>query len=175
MPVLPYAISLALSVSYQHLRQSQLQHQQEDAREDFKACCQVLQKLRRTWSSADVIATIAKKVSEELNKAEDLSSFRVGRLDLAGRKSPGICTASLTRPDTLIDQRVDAEGSSDQPNGIGAAAPETSTPGNQDWFGMFEGMDDVFGTYLDPNYPVNLDDFSFTEDPSPVDWNAVQS
>ena len=28
---------------------------------------------------------------------------------------------------------------------------------------LFEGMDDIFGTYLDPNYPLNLDDFSFHE------------
>ncbi|KAF2207783.1 hypothetical protein CERZMDRAFT_114966 [Cercospora zeae-maydis SCOH1-5] len=115
LPILSYAISLAMSVSYQHLRQSQLQHQQEDARQDFKSCCQILQKLRRTWSAADVIATIAKKVLDQLEKAPDLAS---------------------TEPD---------------------------------WHGLFEGMDDIFGTYLDPNYPVNLDDFSFVDDLSPLD------
>ena len=174
LPILPYAISLALSVSYQHLRQAQLMHQQEDAREDFATCCEVLQKLRRTWSAADVIATIARKVLEELNKATDLSSFRVNRFS-GGPSSPGICTASLTKPHTIIDTRSEAgtaEGSVNGHNPAGSVNNDAQTP---DWNGLFEGMDDIFGTFMDPNYPVNLDDFSFIEDPSPVDWNALPS
>jgi hypothetical protein len=38
--------------------------------------------------------------------------------------------------------------------------------------GLFEGIDDIFGTYLDPNYPVNLEDLSFLDDLGNVDWAA---
>lgn len=176
LPLLPYAISLALSVSYQHLRQSQLRHQQEDARSDFRSCYQVLQKLRRTWSSADTIAIIAKKVLEELNKSTDLSNFRIGRLAEASRNnSPGICTASLARPDTLIDGKsvnVSAETETapiDPP--VGNEQPPN---GAEDGLGLFEGMDDVFDTFLDAAYPTNLDDFSFVDDLSPFEWNTIQ-
>ncbi|PIA99184.1 hypothetical protein CB0940_03341 [Cercospora beticola] len=171
MPFLSYGISLAMSVSYQHLRQSQLQHQQEDARQDFKVCCQILQKLRRTWSAADVIATIAKKVLDQLEKASDLSVFRIAAGSEEGRNSPHVCTASFWKPHTLVDHPA-----ADDPNADGAGA-EVAAPNAQqqsteaDWHGLFEGMDDVFGTYLDPNYPVNLDDFSFVDDLSPLDWN----
>ncbi|EME47128.1 hypothetical protein DOTSEDRAFT_165938 [Dothistroma septosporum NZE10] len=174
LPILPYAISLALSVSYQHLRQAQLSHQQEDAREDFRTCCKILQTLRRTWSSADVIATIAKKVLDEVNRISDLSSFRVSRIPDRIRDSPGICTASLSRPHTLIDQHDDhdtaAEGST---HADVATIPEANGVSTQYNPVLFEGMDDLFGTYMDPNYPVNLDDFSFVDDLSPLDWNAV--
>lgn len=176
LPLLPYAISLALSVSYQHLRQSQLRHQQEDARSDFRSCYQVLQKLRRTWSSADLIAIIAKKVLDELNKSTDLSTFRIGRLVEAGANSPGDSAASFARPDTLIDSKPgnDVEETS--------AAPVLSGGINQpvnaadDGLNLFEGMDDLFGTFLDATagYPVNLDDFSFTDDLSPFDWSTTQ-
>ena len=37
---------------------------------------------------------------------------------------------------------------------------------------LFEGIDDIFGTYLDPNYPVNLEDLSFLDDLGNVDWAA---
>ncbi|KAF7194045.1 Cutinase transcription factor 1 alpha [Pseudocercospora fuligena] len=175
LPFLPYAISLALSVSYQHIRQAQFIHQQEDARQDFRQCCQILHRLRRTWSSADVIATISKKVLEQLEKATDLSVFRVSRFAEEGPKSPGICTASFWKPHTLVpDQPLEA-------NGINGSSADHSIPAaNQqpteaDWTGLFEGMDDLFGTYLDPNYPVNLDDFSFVDDLSPLDWNSVST
>lgn len=172
-PILSYAISLAMSVSYQHLRQSQLQHQQEDARQDFKSCCQILQKLRRTWSSADVIATIARKVLDQLEKAPDLAVFRVTRGSEEGRHSPHICAASFWKPHTLVDHPT-ADNATAESEGNESAAPDVEQqPATEaDWLGMFEGIDDIFGTYLDPNYPVNLDDISFVDDLSPLDWSA---
>lgn len=190
LPILPYAISLALSVSYQHLRQSKLLHQQEDAREDFRQSCQVLQKMRRTWSSADAIAAISKTVLERLEKATDLSSFSIGREPRAA--SPGICTASMDKPHTLIDDRatgptgnadeagsggIGLQGSVHDPtrdSAIGGSAPSTAIPEHDGVDFLFEGIDDIFGTYLDPNLPVHLDDYAFTDDIPPLDWNEEQ-
>ncbi|KAK4505909.1 hypothetical protein PRZ48_003874 [Zasmidium cellare] len=171
LPILPYAISLSLSVTYQRIRQSQLKHQQEDAREDFRTCCQILQSLRRCWSSADVISVISKKVLDQLNKTTDLSSFRVDRFSGVGRDSPGICTASLVKPHTIIDHPDDGEGNAIQHSGT--ENPDPNAVPAQTGFELFEGMDDIFQTYMDPNYPVNLDDFSFLDDTSPLDWNAA--
>lgn len=145
LPILPYAISLALSVSYQHLRQAQLPHSQQDAREDFKVCVQVLQKLRRTWPSADVIATIGTKVLEELDKVEDLSSFRVSRVHYAVSSSPGYCAASLSRPHTLIDSEAAAVKEHGSNTSTNVANPHRSNV-EQDWSGLFEGMDDIVST-----------------------------
>ncbi|KAM3423838.1 hypothetical protein BST61_g1236 [Cercospora zeina] len=175
LPILSYAISLAMSVSYQHLRQSRLQHQQEDARHDFKACCQILQKLRRTWSAADVIATIAKKVLDQLEKAPDLAVFRIAGGSDGGRNSPHVCTASFWKPHTMVDHPA-ADNPNADADGADVAAPDVQQQSTEpDWHELFEGMDDIFGTYLDPNYPVNLDDFSFVDDLSPLDSNVPSS
>ncbi|EMC96525.1 hypothetical protein BAUCODRAFT_53243, partial [Baudoinia panamericana UAMH 10762] len=69
LPFIPYSVSLALSVSYQHLRQSQLQHQQEDACVEFRKCTKILQNLRRVWGSADTMAALASKVQRQIEKA----------------------------------------------------------------------------------------------------------
>ena len=172
LPILPYAISLALSVSYQHLRRAQLQHQQEDARQDFATCCSVLQRLRRTWSSADTITTIARKVLDEIDKAPDLSSCRILRAAETNRASPGICPASLSRPTTLLGDSANEHARESELTSSNVRLDPNhhiSSAMNHDTFGLLEGMDDIFGTYLDPNYPVNLDDFSFGDDVATFD------
>jgi hypothetical protein len=51
-------------------------------------------------------------------------------------------------------------------------ADTTATTQLDDGQGLFEGIDDIFGTYLDPNYPVNLEDLSFLDNLGNVDWAA---
>ncbi|KAH9832812.1 Fungal specific transcription factor domain [Teratosphaeria destructans] len=178
-PFIPYALSLALSVSYQHLRQSQLHHQQEDARSDFRRCTKLLHSLRRTWSSADTMTALAMKVLEGLEKAPSLESFRIPRgggasreadkpcaPDISGARSglelpSDIVTGNATNPVQQPALRAETNGDATLPTGMS---------GNAD---LFEGMDDVFGTYLDPNYPVNLDDMSFIDDLPRFDWNQL--
>ncbi|KAL4935879.1 hypothetical protein BDV06DRAFT_228406 [Aspergillus oleicola] len=58
-PIIVYATSLALSVSYQQLRYSRLPSDQEDARQGVNIACNVLQELRQTWASADAVASLA--------------------------------------------------------------------------------------------------------------------
>ncbi|KAL2855959.1 hypothetical protein BJY01DRAFT_231395 [Aspergillus pseudoustus] len=53
IPVIVYAASLALSVSYQQLRYSRLASHQEEAYSDFNTACDILQVLQRKWTSAD--------------------------------------------------------------------------------------------------------------------------
>jgi hypothetical protein len=54
-------------------------------------------------------------------------------------------------------------------------APMVNTAEQQmlpDGINLFDNMDDVFGTFMDPNYPLNLDDMSFIDEISPFDWSA---
>lgn len=186
LPVIPYAVALALSVSYQHFRQSQLQHQQEDAKRDFRRCCDILQSLRNTWSSADSMATLGKRVLDELDKAPSLSSFRIKRGVVTG---PGPWRVGPEDIDGIRSELHDVPPCPDDINGArsgllealpaadaGAAevvdmpadavieGPYLGSQSAQDFTSLFDGMDDIFGTYLDPNYPVNLDDFTFGDE-----------
>ncbi|KAK4580173.1 hypothetical protein LTR86_000376 [Recurvomyces mirabilis] len=173
LPIVPYSVSIALSVAYQHLRQSQFDHQQKDACREFRQCAKILQSLRRTWSSADTMAALAKKVQDEMDKAPSLASFRVTRevqrRAAEGEKEKNVpCMPAITGErmgltDGLPSEQAAVQGAVDE-----QTAPLTATPTEQTLvegsFGLFDGMDDVFGTYLDPNYPVNLDDLSFLDD-----------
>ncbi|KAK0886696.1 hypothetical protein LTR02_017907 [Friedmanniomyces endolithicus] len=190
LPFVPYAVSLTLSVAYQHLRQSQFLHQQEDACQEFRKCTKILQSLRRTWSSADTMAALARKVQDEIERAPSLASFRVTRA--AQRQAGGIarekevdvpCAPALNGertgllevlPTTPVGGMHVADGAggvSGEPHPAHSppdAAQHVEQPAAS--LGLFDGMDDVFGTYMDPNYPVNLDDLSFLDDLQPFDY-----
>ncbi|GAB1725834.1 hypothetical protein NU195Hw_g2559t1 [Hortaea werneckii] len=232
LPFVPYSVSLALSVAYQHLRQSQFRHQQEDARAMVRQCTRILHALRRTWSSADAMATLAQKVLDELDRAPSLASFRVKRVPVSaagggGTKTGGVgrsgggAAAGVDEPcmpalngdrtglkDALFQQSADPVVSGGGGGGGGggeSAAPgisgstsgdKTNLPndpsssssqaqdggatgsggggggGNGGGVDLFNGMDDIFGTYLDPNYP-NLEDFSFVDNMQPFDWSSM--
>ncbi|KAM0710969.1 hypothetical protein Q7P35_001708 [Cladosporium inversicolor] len=182
LPMLPYAISLALSVSYQRLRQDQLPHEQEDAREDFEACCAILSELRLTFSSSDAMATLAQKVTDELRRAPSLSHFRIHRPSKDQRELAGFATACRDHGEPVVDgqRNVDLEPLPTTDHNLllrdmarpADEADATAPAQLDDGQGLFEGIDDIFGTYLDPNYPVNLEDLSFLDNLGNVDWAA---
>ncbi|QIX01488.1 hypothetical protein AMS68_007005 [Peltaster fructicola] len=178
LPILPYAISLALSVSYQHLRQDQLVHQQEDARADFEACYAILRELKHTWPSADPMSTLSEKVVEELTRIPSIVSFRIRRQaqdkELQGFTSAckhdgdavGFShTADAARPLPTTDRNMLVEDM--QQLYTPAGTDKELMPSSND---LFEGIDDIFGTYLDPNYPVNLDFLDDHGNIDPGEW-----
>lgn len=59
LPIIPYALSMALTVAYRSFRQSKLQKVRDRAEEDIKTCCRVLEGFRDQWWSARAIADIA--------------------------------------------------------------------------------------------------------------------
>jgi len=124
------------------------------------------------------MATLGRKVLEELDKAPSLTSFRVPRNVevVTGGEKDVPCMPTITGKRTGLEEAVlEAESSrdaGDQPEpavGMAPGAPATVVDGTMS---IFDGMDDIFDTYLDPNYPVNLDDLSFVDDLHPFDWNG---
>lgn len=167
LPFIPYAVSVALSVSYQNLRAYQFAFQQEDACAEFKKCTQLLSRLRRTWSSADTMAALAGKVWAEIERAPDLARFRITReaQRKAGERPRSPCAPDLNG--NRMGLEVPADGAAPGPTlvegAVGAVDGIEGPAGQQGWGGLFDGVDDVFATYLDPNYPVNLEDLGFLE------------
>ncbi|KAK4550488.1 hypothetical protein LTR36_000067 [Oleoguttula mirabilis] len=180
LPFIPYAVSLALSVAYQHLRQSQYSHQQADAHQAVRQCTKVLQNLRRTWSSADTMAALAKKVLDELDRAPNLASFRVPRAPKAAPVFNNDGSAAEDPPRLPTPDGVQSRQSAPMPDtsdcvvtGPSPAAPDAAVQRpTQDELDLFDGMDDVFSGYLDLHNP-NLDDFAFIDDLQPFDWNEA--
>lgn len=181
-PILPYAIALALSVSYQHLRQDQLLHQQEDARADFEACFVILRELRKTWSSADAMSTLSEKVIDELSRVSSLSSFRIKRPVHHDQQIAGFASAckhngeavgfshtseAAARPLPITDRNMLVQDMQQLYTPTGTDKDDDAGPG------IFAGIDDIFGTYLDPNYPVNLDCLYDLGNLDTTEWSAI--
>lgn len=175
--ILPYTASLTMAVVYKQLRQVRFDHQREDARSDFEACCRILKNLRRTWKSVDVMAALAQKVLDEVHRAPNL---RVTQADSSVARRAQAVTAPLLP--SAGGEEVDLSQMQADPKHAAAdnsiayvddGAVDRGDPiDHQIDSNLLEGMDDIFGTYLDPNYPVNLEDLSFLEDLDTVDWNT---
>lgn len=60
LPIVPYALSLAMSVAYRQFRQSKLQAHRNRAKEDLKTCCTLLNKLRSAWWSAGAMEDLGR-------------------------------------------------------------------------------------------------------------------
>ncbi|KAK6378829.1 hypothetical protein LTS17_006532 [Exophiala oligosperma] len=78
-PIAVYAVSLALSVSYQQLKFSRLPSDREDARRDFQKCCVIMQELRRKWGCADAMGSLAQKISAALDHPSLLDELRANQ------------------------------------------------------------------------------------------------
>jgi hypothetical protein len=68
LPVVPYSLSLALSVAYKHIRQTGLVTSRIQAMARLKQCCRLLDALADTWWSADAMAKLGRRALNEANK-----------------------------------------------------------------------------------------------------------
>ncbi|GAB7365372.1 hypothetical protein MBLNU230_g6450t1 [Neophaeotheca triangularis] len=168
IPVICYGISLALSVSYQHVRQDKLPHRKAGARRDFETCARYLQTLRRTWANADLTATLARKVLAELEKNPRLLS-QPPQTDRQFAFTLN-CVETGEPHEVPVEGPQTVEGATPQVDSAmnsGSAQASGEFDINWDWF---TGMDDIFGTYLDPNNPINHDGLSFLDDFNADGW-----
>lgn len=146
LPIVVYAASLALSVSYQQLRYSRLSSDQEDAHKDFNAGCDILQKLRQKWRSADAMAALAKKISGALDMLPRLDILRLNR---STQEGGNYMERNVALPD-------------DHRSGNAPTIPSSHhLPAGycSETMGLFAGMDDVSWMYLDAENPVSFDVF----------------
>ncbi|EKG20720.1 Transcription factor fungi [Macrophomina phaseolina MS6] len=70
LPIVPYALSLAMSVAYRQFRRSKLQGHKNRAKEDLKTCCHLLNRLRATWWCAGCMADLGTAALHKAEKAE---------------------------------------------------------------------------------------------------------
>jgi len=126
------------------------------------------------------MAGLARKVQEEIERAPSLATLRVKRT-IPGKEVPVEdvpCMPAMNGERMGLDDGDAGGGAADdvtnattEDQGVGDGMVTAPQPVMSVDAGLFDGMDDVFGTYMDPNYPVNLDDLSFLDDMQPFDWN----
>ncbi|KAI7292376.1 hypothetical protein KC315_g19500, partial [Hortaea werneckii] len=93
----------------------------------------------------------------------------------AGTSASGGDKATITNDHASSSSQAQQDGSKNgSGNGSGGGSSGNGGGGGGGGGGvdLFNGMDDIFGTYLDPNYP-NLEDFSFVDNMQPFDWSSI--
>ena len=133
------------------------------------------------------MAALAKKVMDELDRAPTLASFRVprtpgaylvGGANVGGGDSPCMPTLNGDRTGLVTQLPITTEGivSIDGEESTTTTAEQNMQISAQDDFDLFNGIDEIFTTYLEPNYMnPNLEDLSFMDGFQPFDWDeAVQ-
>jgi hypothetical protein len=68
LPLVPYAVSLSLTVAYRLLRDSKSTAEVRSAKADLSYRCEVLEKLSARWSSAAAMAKIGRKALKSIER-----------------------------------------------------------------------------------------------------------
>lgn len=156
-PVIVYAVSLALSVSFQQLRYSRIPSDQEDARQDFQACCDIMQELRRKWECADAMGSLAQKISHAIDHSPLLDRFRASQTHQVG-KADGFTgdfghSGNGSPTDRPGGQRPELLQSNDH-----SVNSQMILPGFEG-MDLFPIVDDFSWINMDLDNPVSSDDF----------------
>lgn len=67
LPIVPYAVSLALSVAYRQLRHSRLITHRNRAKSDLSSCCDLLESMSSRWWSASAMARLGRKALQNFD------------------------------------------------------------------------------------------------------------
>ncbi|KAI0550369.1 hypothetical protein F4679DRAFT_543065 [Xylaria curta] len=162
IPVVVYAASLALSVSYQQFRYSKLFMEQEEGYQDFATACDILRVLQQKWSAADAMASLSHRVLLELEKLPSLDMARVTSTEAETapptRTYPSGRTLALPAAEVLNpDMQSPRRGNMPvhQHDESHLAVPQD--------FDILGGMDDLSWMYLDAANPLSFDTLSFMD------------
>ncbi|PYH42912.1 transcription factor domain-containing protein [Aspergillus saccharolyticus JOP 1030-1] len=156
LPIISYALSLSMSVSYRQYRSSKLITHRKRAVADIEACCALLEHLSASWYSAESMARLGRKALQQIHESdpslcEDTHGASVLQSpQLARNKRPGVIAAR--------DAVGDHPGPMD--SGYAPVAPEPVECGTQelhDWeIGNMADLDILFDDFLDLSLPTNL-------------------
>jgi len=69
-PIVPYAISLSMGVSYRQLRSSKLITHSNRAKASLEACCSLLEKMSPQWYSAEAMARLGRRALHQIEHGE---------------------------------------------------------------------------------------------------------
>lgn len=160
LPIVPYAISTAMTVAYRQFRQSKLLSHRKRGKEDLKTCCNLLNRLRTSWWSAGAMADLgcaALKKAENQEKC-DSNNTKMARGSKTNGDSATPTSKSLSMTPNTRSTRVPRPA-----NSMGEVFPpanRSSIPGD-----IQGNIDDL------TSYP--LGQFNFSESPDWLNFDAA--
>ncbi|RAL05045.1 transcription factor domain-containing protein [Aspergillus ibericus CBS 121593] len=179
LPIVPYALTLSMGVSYQQFRSSKLITHLDRARTSLEACCTLLEGLGVYWYSAEAMARLGRKALHQIDEVE-LGHHQHGRaasLSTSGLTStsapqhssgclPTLPSSSfVAAPGALSDVRSDAPSTAQVQELLPRplCSQEIGPPDQ----GNFTNIDMLFGDFLDLSLPTNFWDPVFFTEPTP--------
>ncbi|KAJ9623205.1 hypothetical protein H2203_006142 [Taxawa tesnikishii (nom. ined.)] len=135
LPMIPWAVSLCLSVSYQQFRTSKQAIKKELAKEQLERCVTLLEGMANVWWSARQSAKVGRKVLQEIGKMV------------------------RTQPNVRVEiSRMTPSEISEQSQRIEAATHVSLNAENQpyDNNSVFDHMDSLFENFMDINLPADF-------------------
>ncbi|KAI1344349.1 hypothetical protein F5Y15DRAFT_411194 [Xylariaceae sp. FL0016] len=141
MPIVPYGVSLSLSVSYRKMRHSKIPMFRNRGKQAFRANAELLKSMDDTFWTARTMVAMAEQVLQEMDKAAASLAQESGLSD----------TSKRPEPIPQGDERALQEGAMD------ASMPNT-LPMDGDW-SLYETAPDldVFG-HFDPTFDLGAVD-----------------
>ena len=192
LPVVPYSLSLALSVAYKHLRQTGLVTSRIRAAKQLKCCCTLLDALASTWWSAGAMAKLGRRALNEANKPPAVNRTRTHQAQYSRQAAhetdsrEAISNHEDTgwlhmNPQNNIIVQGDINDSNDasaatvtdgRVQGHGPCGPSESNGDESSLAGgfalafndSFDCIDQLLGNYLDLNLRTNFGDPLFADD-----------
>ncbi|RAL07564.1 transcription factor domain-containing protein [Aspergillus homomorphus CBS 101889] len=165
LPIVPYALTLSMAVSYQQFRSSQLVTHLDRARAGLKACCVMLETMSAYWSTAEAMARLGRKALCQIEGANPQNrphdhdhglmavcpEVRIPRH--LGESMSSLPLSSDAIQGTRTNAPLPMPMQSQSPfNDFGAQTMSEPDPAH----GQFADIDILFGEFLDLSLPTNF-------------------
>lgn len=166
-PIVPYAISLSMGVSYRQLRSSKLITHIDRAKASLEACCFLLEGLSSQWYSAEAMARLGRKALQHIDYEHQRHPG--SERSLPHSASGAAPTASV--PVELVD--ANEESTQGETDVVPSVAPDPDNPMGGSLASMedfdttlhgFADIDTLFGEFFDLSLPTNFWDPIFAEE-----------
>ena len=180
LPVVPYAVSLALSVAYRQWRKAEIPSRIRTAMSNLRICTEILERLSETWYSASPMASLGRKVLQRSGQGKTSASVEHGRkrktsffpdkhqTDVSALQASG---NSLDILSSVAEAHSKAHPGSGRDNieaddrqtlpGLQSTA-SSATPGNDITNllsdNLFDDFDALFHGYMDVGLPIHYQD-----------------
>ncbi|KAJ5150955.1 uncharacterized protein N7482_010207 [Penicillium canariense] len=176
LPIVPYAISLSMGVSYRQLRSSKLITHFDRAKASLEASCALLEGLGAEWYSAEAMARLGRKALQQIEHEhprqpapETLLARPAGTTGAARSLGPADAAVLSGAAGAAGAMAIEVK---DPALGSVAAGPETAmgsplaSENVNDLDSTMHGFADIdtlFGEFLDLSLPTNFWDPLFAE------------
>ncbi|RHZ71174.1 hypothetical protein CDV55_108643 [Aspergillus turcosus] len=163
LPIVPYALSLSMSVSYQQFRSSRLITHFNRAKASLEACCSLLEGMGIYWYSAEAMARLGRRALREIDVAKPVLQRSQGQGVRQLMDSESIPSASnaLTTASTTqlaadspgVSGYVPADVAPQEGPTVSSAELQRDEENRE---GALEDIDVLFGDFLDLSLPTNF-------------------